>query len=518
MSDDLVFSDEPPALPPTEVAAPWKVLIVDDEPGVHDVTKLVMSDFKMDGRAVQFLDCFSAEEAKELLAQTHDIALILLDVVMETDRAGLELARYIREDLKNHAVRIVLRTGQAGQAPEEQVIRDYDINDYREKTELTRRKLITVFYSGLRSYRDLMLIERARLGLRRSIEAITRVCDSQSLRTFASAVLEQVNFLLNLNGQGLCASRTTAYTACAANGHIKVLAATEDFSRLIVDDEIDNLPMEVRHALDRSINEKCSHFGEKYYLGYYQTKSGSESMIYMHFLEPLSQSSCELLELFSSNVAITYDNLLTREEIEATQSATIAVLGEAIERRSNNTNDHTRRVGEISALLGGWLGMSAHDVEVLRQAATLHDAGKIRIPNEILIKPGQLDPKEWDIIKTHPQLGFDMLSISSTAIHQMGATAALEHHEHWDGTGYPRALAGEDISIIGRVVAVADVLDALVSPSCYKTPWVLEASLAHLRAESGKQFDPRLIEMVMSQQAAIESIYKKFPLEPAAGM
>ena len=201
MSDDLVFSDEPPALPPTEVAAPWKVLIVDDEPGVHDVTKLVMSDFKMDGRAVQFLDCFSAEEAKELLAQTHDIALILLDVVMETDRAGLELARYIREDLKNHAVRIVLRTGQAGQAPEEQVIRDYDINDYREKTELTRRKLITVFYSGLRSYRDLMLIERARLGLRRSIEAITRVCDSQSLRTFASAVLEQVNFLLNLNGQ-----------------------------------------------------------------------------------------------------------------------------------------------------------------------------------------------------------------------------------------------------------------------------------------------------------------------------
>jgi HD-GYP domain-containing protein (c-di-GMP phosphodiesterase class II) len=175
-------------------------------------------------------------------------------------------------------------------------------------------------------------------------------------------------------------------------------------------------------------------------------------------------------------------------------------------------------VGEISALLADWLGMPAHDVEVIRQAATLHDAGKIRIPNEILIKPGKLDAKEWDIIKTHPQLGFDMLSTSSTAIHQMGATAALEHHERWDGTGYPRALAGENISIIGRVVAVADVLDALVSPSFYKTPWILEASLAHLRAESGKQFDPQLIEMVMGQKAAIESIYEKFPIEPTAGM
>jgi response regulator RpfG family c-di-GMP phosphodiesterase len=518
MSDDLVFSDESPTPAQADTATPWQVLIVDDEPGVHDVTKLVMSDFKMDGRPLQFLDCYSADEAKLMLAQPNDIALILLDVVMETDRAGLELARHIREDLKNHAVRIVLRTGQAGQAPEEQVIRDYDINDYREKTELTRRKLITVFYSGLRSYRDLMRIERARMGLRRSIEAITRVCDSQSLRTFASAVLEQVNYLLNLNGQGLCASRTTAYTACAANGHIKVLAATEDFSSLLVDDEIGNLPMEVRRALDRSIREKSSHFGEKYYLGYYRTKSGSESMIYMHFLEPLSESSCELLELFSSNVAITYDNLLTREEIEATQRATISVLGEAIERRSNNTSDHTRRVGEISALLADWLGMPAHDVEVIRQAATLHDAGKIRIPNEILIKPGKLDAKEWDIIKTHPQLGFDMLSTSSTAIHQMGATAALEHHERWDGTGYPRALAGENISIIGRLVAVADVLDALVSPSFYKTPWILEASLAHLRAESGKQFDPQLIEMVMGQKAAIESIYEKFPIEPTAGM
>ena len=115
MSDDLVFSDEPSNPAELEDAAPWQVLIVDDERGVHDVTKLVMADFEMDGRPVEFLDCYSAAEARVLLASRNDIALILLDVVMETDLAGLDLARYIRQDLGNLNVRIVLRTGQAGQ-------------------------------------------------------------------------------------------------------------------------------------------------------------------------------------------------------------------------------------------------------------------------------------------------------------------------------------------------------------------------------------------------------------------
>ena len=202
MSDDLVFSDEQAETSSRKVLPPWQILVVDDEPAVHEVTKLVMSDFEMDGRGLHFTHCYSAAEARTVLAERTDIALILLDVVMESEHAGLELARHIREDLNNLNVRIILRTGQPGQAPEEQVIRDYDINDYKEKTDLTRRKLITVFYAGLRAYRDLMRIEQASQGLRRSIEAISQVCDSRNLRSFASAVLEQVNYLLDLHGEG----------------------------------------------------------------------------------------------------------------------------------------------------------------------------------------------------------------------------------------------------------------------------------------------------------------------------
>lgn len=516
MSDDLVFSDEPSKPIESEDATPWQVLIVDDERGVHDVTKLVMADFEMDGRPVEFLDCYSAAEARVLLASRNDIALILLDVVMETDLAGLDLARYIRQDLGNLNVRIVLRTGQAGQAPEEQVIRDYDINDYKEKTELTRRKLITVFYSGLRGYRDLMRIERARLGLRRSVEAITRVCDSQSLETFASAVLEQVHYLLNINGQGLCASRTTAYTACSSNGRIMILAATDGFSGLVKTKDLSRLPPDVRQALDQALTEKASHCGERHYVGYYRTKSGSESMIYMQFFEPISESARELLELFASNVAITYDSLLLREEIEATQQATISILGEAIERRFNDSSEHGQRVGRVSALLAGWLGMPEHEVELIRQAAVLHDAGKIRIPEQVLVKPAKLDEPELTVMKTHSQLGFDLLSRSQTTVHQLAAAVALEHHERWDGSGYPQGLSGEGISLAARLTAVADVLDSLMSPSCYKTPWTLQDSLEHLRSESGKHFEPRLIELILNHPEEIAAVYKEASVNPVA--
>ena len=133
----------------------WKVLIADDDAAVHQVTKMVMSGFQFDDLPVQFISAFSGKEACEMIDQHPDIALVLLDVVMEDDQAGLNVAHYIREEAGNHAVRIVLRTGQPGQAPEEDVVRRYDINDYKDKTELTKTKLVTLFFSALRSYRDI---------------------------------------------------------------------------------------------------------------------------------------------------------------------------------------------------------------------------------------------------------------------------------------------------------------------------------------------------------------------------
>ena len=170
-SDLLTFADEDEQAPVPTGENAWKVLIADDEQSVHDVTHLTLNKFEFEGHGLQFLSAYSGSEAKALIEQHPDTALILLDVVIESDDAGLEVARYIRRDLGNHQIRIVLRTGQPGQAPERHVILNYDINDYKEKTELTTKKLFTTVISALRSYRDLKVIERNREGLERIIDA-----------------------------------------------------------------------------------------------------------------------------------------------------------------------------------------------------------------------------------------------------------------------------------------------------------------------------------------------------------
>jgi CheY-like chemotaxis protein len=150
---------------------PWNILIVDDEPGVHDVTKLVLGNFRFEQRPLKFFHAYSGAEARTLLKDIPDLALVLLDVVMEHETAGLDLVKHIRADLQNHFVRIVLRTGQPGQAPEQDVIANYDINDYKDKTELTAQKLYTTLYATLRAYRDVMIIEQQKRGLERVIHA-----------------------------------------------------------------------------------------------------------------------------------------------------------------------------------------------------------------------------------------------------------------------------------------------------------------------------------------------------------
>ena len=145
-------------------AAPWQVLVVDDDDSIHQITALVLNNFEFEHRPLQLLHAHSAAEAEQIIASHDDIALAIIDVVMETQHAGLQLVKTIRQQLKNQRMRLILRTGQPGEAPEEHVIRDYDINDYKNKTEVTAIKLKTLLYAGLRSYRDICIIENNKKG------------------------------------------------------------------------------------------------------------------------------------------------------------------------------------------------------------------------------------------------------------------------------------------------------------------------------------------------------------------
>ncbi len=339
----------------------WKILIVDDEEDVHSVTRLALRRLIFEERSMEFLSAYSAAEAKDLLRIHPDIAVILLDVVMEDDNAGLFLASYIRKELQNTMVRIIIRTGAPGQAPEEHVIMDYDINDYREKTELTTQRLRTAVITALRSFRDLSTIDT-----------------------------------LNL-------------------------------------------------------------------------------------------------------------------EIEETQKELVFALGEIAESRSSETSNHVKRVGEIAKILASSYKLPDAETEIVRLAASMHDLGKLAIHDSILAKPGTLTLEEFAIMKTHSEIGYKMLRASKRPLLQIAAIIAYQHHENYDGSGYPQGLKGKDIHLYSRIVALADVFDALGNQRAYKLPWSNGTIKTYLSEQSGKKFDPQIVNLLFKNFNTISAVRDSFP-------
>ncbi|WP_445947355.1 DUF3369 domain-containing protein, partial [Shewanella sp.] len=222
----------------------WKVVIIDDEPGIHDVTKFALSHFSLEGKTLKFYSCYSAAEGFALMRDEPDIALAFVDVVMENDQAGLDLVHKIRNELNNHSTRIILRTGQPGSAPEEQVIREYDINDYKAKTELTAAKLKSCVYTSLRSYRDIKIIEQSQKGMERVISASSSVLQSSTLHNFGSAVLEQTLQLLNLDTSALYL--TSYHQDLYLDTQMTLLAATGDMVSYQEIENVESLPGDVK--------------------------------------------------------------------------------------------------------------------------------------------------------------------------------------------------------------------------------------------------------------------------------
>ena len=494
--DELLFADEEEETPLEEPSAEdeWRILIVDDEEEVHRVTRLVLDSISFDGKAMHFYHAYSGEEAVRMVKEIENIALIFLDVVMETDDAGLRAARRIREELQNPFVRIVLRTGQPGQAPEDKVIIDYDINDYKTKTELTSTKLFTAVIASLRSYRDIMIIEHNKRGLRKVIDASPTIFKMQSMGAFAEGVLEQLTNLLNLGKNALFCH---GFAASRAHGVFYIRAATGEYERYVNHKVMEVTPAEVRELLMEALNRQGNVARNSDYVGYLVGKGDSEYLIYIHGWEELHPWDKDLIHIFFTNVSVAHDNILLNMEIEDTQSEVIYTLGEIAETRSKETGNHVKRVASYSELMALEYGLSEHEAKILRLASPMHDVGKLGIPDSILNKPARLTPEEWEIMKTHAQIGYEMLKHSSRPLMKAAAITAGQHHEKWDGTGYPAGLKGENIHIFGRITAVADVFDALSVRRVYKNAWPVEKVLALFQDERGKQFDPRLVDILV---------------------
>lgn len=511
MAEDLlVFASEDKSSDEVSDRENWKVLIVDDEEDVHKVTQLVLSDVNFLNKKIDFYNCYSAAEAKDFLNKHNDIAVILLDVVMEEDDSGLKLVKYIRNELDNQIARIILRTGQPGQAPEEQVVVEYDINDYKSKPELTSEKLFTTVIASLRSYRDLVTIEKSRKGLEKIIDASANIFELQSLKQFVSGVLLQLVSILKLDSNAVYA-QASGLTCTNSNGEFVVLAAAGRYDVETIDKPVENIVSDdVESVIKRAVQEKRTIFDNNHYVGYFESKNGSENIIYLEKTDNIDEWEKDLIDIFCSNVAIAFDNIYLNQELEDSQREIIFTLGEIAESRSKETHNHVKRVSEYSRFLALKYGLSNDEAEILKVASAMHDIGKISIPDNILKKPGSLTGDEFDVMKRHAANGGDMLKYSKRNILKPASIIAYQHHERYDGKGYPLGLKGDDIHIFARITAVADVFDALISDRVYRKAMPLEKVIDIFKEGRGTQFDPEITDILLNNIDDIMKIKEKF--------
>ena len=226
-------------------------------------------------------------------------------------------------------------------------------------------------------------------------------------------------------------------------------------------------------------------------------------------ISPIFDEKRRLLEYIAIRRDIT-DMILLNEEIKETQHELIYRMGEAVESRSKENSHHVQRVAHYSQLLGQLAGLNEEECEIVFAASTMHDIGKISTPDSVLLKAEKLTDEEWKLMKAHAEVGYKILKGSERPLLKVAATVAYEHHEHYDGNGYPRGIKGEEISIYGRIVAIADVFDALATDRVYKKAWPLDEIVTYLKAESGKQFDPELIELFVNYLDQFIEIKNRF--------
>jgi signal transduction histidine kinase/CheY-like chemotaxis protein len=360
--DDIVQLIDDPREKPAEQGPRWRIAVIDDEPAVHDGTRFALSDYRLHGQGLEILSAYSAAEGRELMRRHSDVAVVLLDVIMETDTAGLSLVEFIRKELKNETVRIILRTGQPGQAPERRVIVDYDINDYKAKTELTADKLFTSLTAALRSYQQLQRMVETRRGLEIIIDAASTLFDFKSMQRLAEGVLTQIGSLLNVDCAGILVLREPQ------NAHetFSVLAGSGCYSRFIGSEVSQILESDLRRLVEEAFARRHHEFSSRRSVLYIRTVSGREVVVVLEAARQLSSTDRTLVEIFCSRLSVAFDNVILYEQLQLANTR----LEERVAARTQELTNANRRLAaqwarlrQANSFKSEILGTVAHDLK-----------------------------------------------------------------------------------------------------------------------------------------------------------
>ncbi len=290
----------------------WRVMIIDDDPDVHSATMFALGNLEIQNRPLNFLHAYSATEAREILSHETNIAVILLDVVMEQEDAGLTLVNYVRKTLGLHDVRIILRTGQPGYAPEIDAIRDYDINDYKTKSELTRTKLYTTVTSAIRSYEQICAITANQRGLELIVNASTELMSQKGLQNFATGILQQIAILLGRKVEGLICSSGENDEPNKVD-QFTVIAGSHSFISYVEHDIARNENSELREILQQSLDLRSNVFGTKGSVLYFDNVGQRNICVFLQ--TQINELDKRLLDVFCSNVAVGLSNIMLTSKL-----------------------------------------------------------------------------------------------------------------------------------------------------------------------------------------------------------
>lgn len=461
---------------------PCTVLVVDDEPRNIQVVSNILKE----NDSYRILYATNGEQALERV-EKNDIDLILLDMMMPV-MDGLETCKKLQNDPRHADIPIIFLTAKNG---EESIIAAFEAGAVDYVTKPFQR-------------RELIARVNTQLKLRTAQKQLhSELSENKKLLKQYKEIVDKSSIVSKTNPAGIITYVNDKF--CEISGYTRDELIGQHH-RIVRHPDV---PKEVYKEMWQIIRAKDSWHG----IVKNRKKDGT-AYIVDSYVSPILDSRGDIVEYISVRNDITAMFELT-EEIEATQKELFITLGYVGESRSQETAYHVRRVAEYSKILADASGLTPEEAEQLWLIAPMHDIGKIGIPDAILNKPGKLTEEEFTVMRRHAEIGASFFKNSPHPLLQAAAIVAHEHHERWDGTGYPRGIGGEDIHIFGRITAIADVFDALGCKRVYKSEWRMDDILAFFKEQRGKHFDPRLVDLMFENLERFTEIQERFKDDPA---
>lgn len=454
------------------------ILVVDDEPRNIQVVSNILKEVT----ECRILYATNGEQALERVA-ANPIDLILLDMMMPV-MDGLSTCRKLHEDTLYRDIPVIFLTAKND---EESLVAGFEAGavDYISKPFLRRELIARV---------------NTQLNLRQTQKRLNEeLSENKELLKQYKEIVDITSIVTKTDLTGRITYTNDRFCEISGYDRDELIGKAHSIVRH------PDVPKEVYKEMWSTIQNK------KIWRGVVKNrkKDGGEYIV-DSVVSPILDSNGNITEYISIRNDLT-EIFNLKHEIEETQNELLITLGYVGESRSKETANHVRRVAEYAKILAEEAGLSPEETEQLWMVAPMHDIGKIGIPDAILNKPGKLDPAEFEVMKRHSEIGGSFFKNSSRPLLQAAATVAYTHHERWDGTGYPNALRGEDIPIFGRITAIADVFDALRCKRVYKDAWDGDMILEHFKEQRGKQFDPRLVDLMFEHIDRFIAVQERYP-------